>query len=93
MHLPSLLAGVLMALLSVGLLTCGVLADAGFDLARAKQLTAGFAPEVLAPVLDRLAAALSVTRLVEVIESSSRRISQLVKEIVHVSSTQNDKRH
>ena len=63
----------------------GVLADAGFDRARATQLTAGFAPEVLAPVLDRLAAALSVTRLVEVIESSSRRISQLVKAVKEYS--------
>jgi signal transduction histidine kinase len=63
----------------------GVLADAGFDRAGIAQLTAGFTPEVLAPVLDRLAAALSVTRLVEIIESSTRRISQLVKAVKEYS--------
>ena len=63
----------------------GVLADAGFDRAQVAQLTEGFTPDVLAPVLDRLAAALSVTRLVEVVESSSRRISQLVKAVKEYS--------
>jgi signal transduction histidine kinase len=62
-----------------------VLADAGFDRARIVQLTEGFPPEVIAPVLDRLAAALSVTRLLEVIESSSRRISELVKAVKEYS--------
>jgi len=63
----------------------GVLADAGYDRAGVEQLTSSFTAEVLAPVLDRLAAALSVTRLVEVIESSSRRMSQLVKAVKEYS--------
>ncbi len=62
-----------------------VLADAGFDREGIAKLTSAFPSEVLAPVLDRLAAALSVTRLVEVIESSSRRISQLVKAVKEYS--------
>jgi signal transduction histidine kinase len=63
----------------------GVLADAGFDRAAVQQLASGFPTDVIAPVLDRLVAALSVPRLVEVIESSSRRISQLVKAIKEYS--------
>ena len=63
----------------------GVLADAGFDRDRMEQLTGELPTEVLIPVLDRLAAALSVTRLVEEIESSSRRISQLVKAVKEYS--------
>ena len=42
-------------------------------------------PNVLAPVLERLVAALSVPRLVAVIESSSRRMSALVKAIKEYS--------
>jgi signal transduction histidine kinase len=63
----------------------GVLADAGFDRAAVEQLAAGFPTNVLAPVLDRLVAALSVPRLVEVIENSSRRMSALVKAIKEYS--------
>jgi signal transduction histidine kinase len=63
----------------------GVLADAGFDRAAVQKLAAGFPAEVIAPVLDRLVSALSVPRLVEVIESSSRRISQLVKAVKEYS--------
>jgi signal transduction histidine kinase len=63
----------------------GVLADTGYERKAVEQLTANFSAEVLAPVLDRLAAALSVTRLVEVIESSSRRISELVKAVKEYS--------
>ena len=63
----------------------GVLADAGYDRPGVEKLTANFSAEILAPVLDRLAAALSVTRLVEVIESSSRRMSQLVKAVKEYS--------
>jgi signal transduction histidine kinase len=63
----------------------GVLADAGFDRAAVEQLAASFPTNVLAPVLDRLVAALSVPRLVAVIENSSRRMSALVKAIKEYS--------
>jgi signal transduction histidine kinase len=63
----------------------GVLADAGFDSERLARLTEGFPANLLAPVVERFAAALSVTRLVEVIESSSRRMSQLVKAVKEYS--------
>jgi signal transduction histidine kinase len=63
----------------------GVLADAGFDRGKLAKLTAGFPSDLLGPVVERFAAALSVTRLVEVIESSSRRMSQLVKAVKEYS--------
>jgi len=63
----------------------GVLADAGFERPRLEKLTQGFPADLLAPVVERFAAALSVTRLVEVIESSSRRMSQLVKAVKEYS--------
>jgi signal transduction histidine kinase len=63
----------------------GVLADAGFDHERLAKLTEGFPADLLGPVVERFAAALSVTRLVEVIESSSRRMSQLVKAVKEYS--------
>ena len=62
-----------------------VLADAGFDAKRVAQLTEKFAPEVLEPVLDRFVAALSVTRQVQVVESSTQRISQLVQAVKQYS--------
>jgi signal transduction histidine kinase len=63
----------------------GVLADAGFDRPAVEKLAGGFPNPVLAPALDRLVSALSVPRLVEVIESSSRRMSLLVKAVKEYS--------
>jgi signal transduction histidine kinase len=61
------------------------LADAGLDLPRVEAIAAGFPSEALGDVLARLSSSLFIARLVEEIESSTSRISELVKAIKEYS--------
>jgi signal transduction histidine kinase len=61
------------------------LAEAAFDLAKLERIARAFPPETLAPVLQRLASSLLVGRLLDEIDSSTTRISELVRAIKEYS--------
>ena len=61
------------------------LVEVAFDVAKLERVAAVFPPEALAPALQRLASSLLVGRLLDEIDSSTTRISELVRAIKEYS--------